>query len=66
MWLEFFYVICEMLAATIDCLVFFGLSALRFIVAVCFFFNVSIRLFGPLSAMYPPLVLCPSSPAFED
>jgi len=46
-------VICEMLAATIDCLVFFGLSALRFIVAVCFFFNVSIRLFGPLSAMCP-------------
>jgi len=31
--------------------VFFGLSALRFIVAVCFFFdfNACIRLFGSLS-----------------
>ena len=38
-----------------NCLVAFGLSALRFIVAVCFLFGVSacIRLFGSLSLMLP-------------
>jgi hypothetical protein len=40
--------------ATIDRLMIFGLSALRFIVAVCFFsFNASIRLPGSLSVMCP-------------
>ena len=57
----------------IDCLVFFGLSALRFIVAVCFFFDFSacIRLLGSLSLNVSPTrksfhKLVSVSPAFED